>query len=59
MTFFTTVGTALNVRRILREQVAGRLDALEQSVTETHERLARIEDKLDQLLRAGGRPATT
>lgn len=59
VTFFTTVGTALNVRRILREQVAGRLDALEKSVAETHERLARIEDKLDRLLRAGGLPAAT
>jgi hypothetical protein len=58
-TFHTTVGTALNVRRIIREQVAGRLDALEQAVAETQERLARIEDKLDRLLRAGERPAAT
>lgn len=50
--FHTAVATALNVKRILREQLAGRLDALEKAVAETHEQLARIEDKLDQLLGA-------
>jgi hypothetical protein len=52
--FHTAVATALNVKRLLRELVAGRLDAMEKAVAETHEQLARIEDKLDQLIRANG-----
>jgi hypothetical protein len=50
--FHTAVATAINVRRIVREQVAGRLEALEKAVADTHEQLARIERKLDQLLQA-------
>jgi hypothetical protein len=54
--FHTAVATALNVKRMLREQVAGRLDALEKAVAETHDQLARIEDKLDLLLKRCASP---
>jgi hypothetical protein len=50
--FHTTVATALNVKRVLREQLAGRLDTLEKAVADTQSQLARIERKIDQLLQA-------
>ena len=49
--FHTADSTALNMKRILREQVSGRLDSLEQTVADTREQLDRIDQKLAQLLR--------
>ncbi len=57
--FHTAVATALNMKRILREQLAGRLDELEKAVAKTHDQLARIEDKLDLVLKACPSPDPT
>jgi hypothetical protein len=57
--FHTSVATALDVKRILREQLEGRLDELEKAGAETHNQLARIEDKLDLLLKACPSPDPT
>jgi hypothetical protein len=52
--FFAAVSTDINVRRIVRERVVPRLDALEKEVAEARKQLARIEQKLDLLLQQDG-----
>jgi hypothetical protein len=54
--WYTCVATALNVKRIVREQVEGRLDSQQREIAALREQLTRIEEKLDRLLSAAGRP---
>jgi len=44
------VSTCLNVKRIVREQVAQRLDRVDQQVQELRQQLDRLEHKIDSLL---------
>jgi hypothetical protein len=53
---YTCVATALNVKRIVRQQVEARLDVQQQEIASIHEQLTRIEEKLDRLLDAAERP---
>ena len=52
--FHAAVSTDINVKRIMRERVVARLDTLEKELAAAHEHLARIEQKLDLLLRGQG-----
>ncbi len=57
--WYTCVATALNMKRIVRQQVEGRLDSQQQEIAAIREQLTRMEEKLDRLLGAAGRPQNT